>query len=141
MPVVGLQALRSIPCPFLLICITGAGPCTCISQATLSTDFWLDLSNRGTHSSLEGRRRGDGRVFLPFFVCFGQHLWQWLCLLHGPALAVQPLPQLQLFLATLVAQSIQWHWKLPLLSSRSCHKSWFLGFHLSLGIDDTIIYP
>lgn len=67
MPVIGQLANRSIPCLFLLSSASqDTDLVACISQATLSTGFWLGLDSKGTHSRLEGRRRGKGRVFLPF---------------------------------------------------------------------------
>lgn len=60
----------SYPFCFVLCCRRQI-PANCISYTPLPAVFW---QVGGTGSRLEGRKRRDGRLFLPLFLCFERHL-------------------------------------------------------------------
>lgn len=126
-PVVGLLALRSIPCPFLLTSVSqGADPCTRVSQAALPTGFMVRFGQQGHRQQTGGQKEGRRGVFLPFSL-----LWPASLVVAG-----SPPRSSSCWAAPTMAPGLSGNSsctvhpvvrELPLLSSRSCRIPWSLG--------------
>ena len=76
LPYSDLTALRIISCPSVTLLSTFPRLPWPLAA------FWLVQPKRGTDRTLEGRRRGETRVFLPLLLCFGWLPQQGLSILH-----------------------------------------------------------
>ena len=66
--------------------------CKTHCPGSLPVGFWSVWPVRVIGRGVGYGRWGEARARLPFFPCFGQYFWQWLCLFHSPGFpqAAQP---------------------------------------------------